>query len=86
MRAIFNGLGTDNSEVIAFDKLKEGLNKYESLEDSEIQQLMDAVSSFDFQAVNVSNNTKMFIEYKNKYLISSKYCRLILTAMAQWSS
>jgi hypothetical protein len=40
-------LGTDNSEAITFDKLKDGLNKYESLEDSEIQLLMDAVSTYD---------------------------------------
>ncbi|KAJ4784720.1 Calcium-dependent protein kinase [Rhynchospora pubera] len=43
MRAIFHGLDTDNSSAISFDKLKEGLNKYGSLEDSEIQLLMDAV-------------------------------------------
>jgi calcium-dependent protein kinase len=56
MRAIFNGLGTDDSEAIAFDKLKEGLNKYESLEDSEIQQLMDAVD------IN-SNGSVEFVEF-----------------------
>ncbi|KAF3321101.1 calcium-dependent protein kinase 26 [Carex littledalei] len=56
MRAIFNGLGTDDSEAIAFDKLKEGLNKYESLEDSEIQQLMNAVD------IN-SNGSVEFVEF-----------------------
>jgi hypothetical protein len=47
-------LGTDNSEAITFDKLKDGLNKYESFQDSEIKQLLDAVSPYDdFLAVNV---------------------------------
>ena len=60
MRAIFNGLGNDDNEVIAFYKSKD-LNKYESLEDSEIQQLMNAVSSFDFLAV-FSSSTES-VEY-----------------------
>lgn len=42
---MFQAMDTDNSGAITFDELKEGLKRYGSnLKESEIRDLMDAVS------------------------------------------
>ena len=44
---MFKAMDTDNSGAITFDELKAGLKKYGStLKESEIRDLMDAVSDF----------------------------------------
>ena len=47
LREIFTSMDTDNSGAITFDELKAGLRRYGStLKDTEIRDLMDAVSLF----------------------------------------
>lgn len=47
---MFTAMDTDNSGQITFDELKEGLRKYGStLKDTEIRDLMDAVSQLQFK-------------------------------------
>lgn len=47
LREMFKAMDTDNSGAITFDELKAGLRKFGStLKDTEIQDLMDAVSLF----------------------------------------
>ena len=47
LREMFTSMDTDNSGAITFDELKAGLRRYGStLKDTEIQDLMDAVSLF----------------------------------------
>ena len=47
LREMFTAMDTDNSGAITFDELKAGLRRYGStLKDTEIQDLMDAVSLF----------------------------------------
>lgn len=46
---MFKAMDTDNSGAITYDELKAGLKKYGStLKESEIRDLMDAVSNFFF--------------------------------------
>lgn len=46
LREMFTAMDTDNSGAITYDELKEGLKKYGStLNDTEIHDLMEAVSS-----------------------------------------
>jgi len=48
---MFKAMDTDNSGAITFDELKVGLKKYGStLKESEIRDLMDAVSDFSFSS------------------------------------
>lgn len=50
LREMFTAMDTDNSGQITFDELKEGLRKYGStLKDTEIRDLMDAVSQLQFE-------------------------------------
>ena len=45
LREMFKAMDTDNSGAITFDELKAGLRRYGStLKDTEIRDLMDAVS------------------------------------------
>lgn len=47
MKEMFQTMDTDNSGAITYDELKEGLKKYGStLKDTEIRDLMEAVSSY----------------------------------------
>jgi len=47
---MFTAMDTDNSGAITFDELKEGLRKYGStLKDTEIRDLMDAVSQLSLE-------------------------------------
>jgi len=47
LKEMFKAMDTDNSGAITFDELKAGLKKYGStLKESEIRDLMDAVSDF----------------------------------------
>lgn len=47
LREMFKAMDTDNSGAITFDELKAGLRKFGStLKDTEIRDLMDAVSLF----------------------------------------
>jgi calcium-dependent protein kinase len=47
LKEMFQTMDTDNSGAITYDELKEGLRKYGStLKDTEIRDLMEAVSSY----------------------------------------
>lgn len=49
LKEMFKAMDTDNSGAITYDELKAGLKKYGStLKESEIRDLMDAVSNFFF--------------------------------------
>lgn len=54
LREMFKAMDTDNSGAITFDELKAGLRRYGStMKDSEIRDLMDAVSALLRKLVSV---------------------------------
>ena len=49
LKEMFKAMDTDNSGAITFDELKAGLRRYGStLKDTEIRDLMEAVSTLNF--------------------------------------
>lgn len=51
LREMFTAMDTDNSGAITFDELKAGLRRYGStLKDTEIRDLMEAVSLSNFES------------------------------------
>jgi calcium-dependent protein kinase len=52
LKQMFNNIDTDRSGTITYEELKSGLSKLGSkLNESEIKQLMDAVSSVSFSLI-----------------------------------
>lgn len=70
LREMFKAMDTDNSGAITFDELKAGLRKYGStLKDTEIRDLMDAVSNFTDLLLRSCSFLDQLVEDFNLYSI-----------------